>query len=295
MPKETGVLARSLARFRLANPMLRERIATILIVFPVLIWMIILGGWPYAIGVALVLTQAVLEFGRLFRTAGYRPALPLMAGGVLTLALSRAGWDFNHAPILLSTLLLVAMVWHTLDYERGADRSGTDFAITLAGILYVGWLGSYLISLRMLPDGLWWFLLVLPTIWFADGMAYMIGKRWGRHRLASRVSPKKTWEGYLGGAVFGVLVCTWLVTVWQHGAGPNSTLNLPLGVAIGVVVGFLAPVGDLGVSMIKRQTHIKDSGKLLPGHGGALDRIDSWLWAGAIGYTILQFLINGSI
>ncbi|MGD8603088.1 MAG: phosphatidate cytidylyltransferase [Anaerolineales bacterium] len=275
--------------------MLRERIATILILFPVLLWMIILGGWPFAVGMALILTQAVLEFGRMFRAAGYRPATPLMAAGVLTLAISRAAWGFNHTPVILSALLLAGMVWHTLDYERGAERSGTDFGITIAGVLYVGWMGSYLISLRMLPDGLWWLLLVLPTIWLADGMAYMIGKRWGRHKLARRVSPKKTWEGYLGGAVFGVLICSWLVTVWQHGAGPDSSLTLQLGAAVGVVVGFLAPIGDLGVSMIKRQTHLKDSGRLLPGHGGALDRMDSWLWAGAIGYTLLQFLIYGSL
>jgi phosphatidate cytidylyltransferase len=275
--------------------MLRERIATILIVFPVLLWMIILGGWPYAIGMALILMQAALEYGRMFRAAGYRPAMPLMAGGVLALALSRTAWGFDHSASILSVLLLGGMAWHTIDYERGAERSGTDFAITIAGIMYVGWLGSYLISLRMLPDGLWWFLLVLPTIWLADGMAYMIGKRWGRHRLAGRVSPKKTWEGYLGGAVFGVLVCSWLVTVWQHGAGFGSTLDLRIGVAVGVAVGLFAPLGDLGVSMIKRQTHLKDSGKLLPGHGGALDRMDSWLWAGAIGYYLLQFLIKGSL
>jgi phosphatidate cytidylyltransferase len=91
------------------------------------------------------------------------------------------------------------------------------------------------------------------------------------------------------------LICSWLVTVWQHGAGPDSSLTLQLGAAVGVVVGFLAPIGDLGVSMIKRQTHLKDSGRLLPGHGGALDRMDSWLWAGAIGYTLLQFLIYGSL
>jgi phosphatidate cytidylyltransferase len=274
--------------------MLRERIATILVLFPVLLWVFIMGGWPFAVAVALVLTQAVLEYGRMFRAAGFRPAMPLMAGGVLALALARAAWGFDHAAAILSALLLGGMAWHTLDYERGAERSGTDFSITVAGVLYVGWMGSYLISLRTLPDGLWWLLLVLPAIWLADGMAYMIGKRWGRHQLAARVSPKKTWEGYLGGALFSVLACSWLVTVWQHGAGPDSTLGLQLGATVGVVVGLLAPMGDLGVSMIKRQTRLKDSGKLLPGHGGALDRMDSWLWAGAIGFYLLQFMINGS-
>lgn len=294
MPKETGVSARSQARSPLTKLMLRERIATILILFPVLLWIIVLGGWPFAVGVALILSQAVLEYGRMFRAAGFRPAMPLMACGVLALALSRAAWGFDHSSAILSALVLASMTWHTIDYERGAERSGTDFAITVAGVFYVGWLGSYLISLRTLPDGLWWFLLVLPAIWLADGMAYMIGKRWGRHRMAPRVSPKKTWEGYLGGAVFGVLVCTWLVTVWRHGAGTGSTLDLELGAAVGLAVGFIAPMGDLGISMIKRQTHLKDSGKLLPGHGGALDRMDSWLWAGAIGYYVLQVLIHSS-
>lgn len=275
--------------------MLRERTATILIVFPVLVWVMILGGWPYAISVALVLVQAVSEFGRMFRSAGYRPAFPLMALGVLILALGRSAWGFEYAAAMLSILILASLAWHTIDYERGAERSGTDFAITVAGIMYVGWLGSYLISIRALQDGLWWLLLVLPTIWLADGMAYMIGRRWGRHKLSPRVSPKKTWEGYVGGAIFGILVCGWLSTVWQLGAGPGSTLDPQIGFALGGIIGFIAPMGDLGVSMIKRQTQLKDSGQLLPGHGGALDRMDSWLWAAAIGYHLLQLIISGSV
>lgn len=295
MLKEIGVLGRSQDRSPLTEVMLRERIATILIIFPVLLWIIVLGDWPFAVSVALVLVQAVLEYGRMFRVGGFRPAVPLMALGVLALALARAAWGFDHAAAILTVLLLAAMAWHTVDYERGAERSGTDFAITVTGLMYVGWIGSYLISLRMLEDGLWWLLIVLPTIWLADAMAYMIGKRWGRHRLSARVSPKKTWEGYVGGALFSVLVCSWLVTVWQLGAGPDSTLNLSIGATVGVFIGFVAPMGDLGVSMIKRQTQLKDSGKLLPGHGGALDRMDSWLWAAAIGYYLLQILINKSL
>lgn len=275
--------------------MLRQRIATILIVFPVLLWVMIVGGWLFAVSLALVLVQAVIEYGRMFKTAGYRPAFPLMGLGVLMLALGRAAWGFEHAAVMLAFLILASLAWHTIDYERGASQSGSDFTITVAGIMYVGWLGSYLISIRNFQDGLWWLLLVLPTIWLADGMAYMIGKRWGRHKLSPRVSPKKTWEGYIGGAVFGIAVCSWLLTVWQHGAGPGSTLEPQIGIALGVMIGLIAPMGDLGVSMIKRQTHLKDSGQLLPGHGGALDRMDSWLWAATIGYFLLEFMIHGSL
>jgi phosphatidate cytidylyltransferase len=96
------------------------------------------------------------------------------------------------------------MAYHLFQYERGSQRAGTDFAVTLSGILYIGWLGAYLISLRRLPDGLWWLLTVLPAVWLADTGAYLVGSRFGRHKMTPRLSPKKSWEGYLGGILFSV-------------------------------------------------------------------------------------------
>jgi phosphatidate cytidylyltransferase len=172
-------------------------------------------------------------------------------------------------------------------YERGRDQAGTDFAVTLAGIIYLGWIGAYMISVRDLPEGKWWLLVVLPAVWLADSGAYLVGVRFGRHKIAPRLSPKKSWEGYIGGIFFAVLGTPLFVALWRVGAGPDTTLTLTAGAWIGLAMGLLTIFGDLGESMLKRQVGAKDSGNLLPGHGGALDRIDSWLWAGVIGYYLV--------
>jgi len=272
--------------------MLRTRLAVILLLVPFGFWVIASGGWLYAVVIAAIMGQAASEFSDLFRNRGHRPARALMVAGVLVLVFSRFFFDFRYSSMLLSILLLASMAWHELDYERGAPNSATDFAITLTGILYVGWLGSYLISLRQLENGTWWVMLMFAGIWLADGVAYLIGSRWGKHKISRRLSPKKSWEGYLGGAIFGALGSMALAPLWSLGAGPGSGIGWLSGLVIGAVVSLLAPLGDFGVSMFKREVSAKDSSHLLPGHGGALDRIDSWLWAAVLAYYLVPFFIG---
>ncbi|GAH52938.1 unnamed protein product, partial [marine sediment metagenome] len=88
--------------------------------------------------------------------------------GTIGFALGRALDGFESAPWLVSLAILVVMVYHLVAFERGSEQSGTDFGVTLGGIFYLGWIGAYLISLRDLPDGMWWVLLVLPAVWLAD-------------------------------------------------------------------------------------------------------------------------------
>jgi len=267
--------------------MLRERLVVAILLLPLALWVIADGGWLFGLLVASILGLAALEYGRLSMSSGFRPSLPLLVGGVVILAITRFLFGFEHAPLTLVILTLGSMAWHLLDYERGAPRSGTDFAITTAGVLYLGWIGGFLISLRSLPGGEWWLLLALPSVWLADSAAYFVGRRVGRHRLAPRLSPKKTWEGYLSGVVFGALAGAAFAWIWGVGAGPASGLAPWRGFLMGAVIAALAPLGDLGISMIKREHGVKDTGSLLPGHGGALDRIDSWLWAAVLGFYLV--------
>jgi phosphatidate cytidylyltransferase len=179
------------------------------------------------------------------------------------------------------------MGYHLYDYERGREQAGTDFAITISGAFYIGWLGAYLISLRDIPNGMWWVLLVLSAVWFADSGAYLVGKSIGKHPISPRLSPKKTLEGYIGGILFGTIGVPLLVLLIQQ-LNEDITAISPLhGFILGLAISVLSILGDLGESMIKRQVGQKDSGKILPGHGGAFDRIDSWLWAGVIGYYLI--------
>jgi phosphatidate cytidylyltransferase len=149
-----------------------------------------------------------------------------------------------------------------------------------------------LVSLRSLPDGLWWLLTALPSVWVGDSAAYFVGRAFGRHRLAPRLSPKKSWEGYLAGIVGAAAAGAGFAALWGVAAGPSASVTPERGLVLGAVLGLLTTLGDLGISMIKREVQVKDSGTLLPGHGGALDRLDSWLWAGAIGYYLIGLMLR---
>src|SRR5690606_13771451 len=168
-----------------------------------------------------------------------------------------------------------------------------DFAVTVAGIVYLGWIGSYLLDLRQLAQGGWWLMLVLPIVWAADTGAYSIGSAYGRHKMVPRLSPRKSWEGYIAGVFTSILVGAFFSYAFSE-LGPQPLLDLVTpfqGGVLGLVIGALAPIGDLGESMFKRQSGLKDSSNVFPGHGGFFDRIDSWIWGGALGYFIIQFLV----
>src|SRR4030042_4014130 len=150
------------------------------------------------------------------------------------------------SPWLISFLILLSMTYHLVAYERGRDQAGTGFAVALGGMFYIGWFGAYFISLRNLPEGNWWILVVLPAVWFADSGAYFIGKRVGRHLLSPRLSPKKTWAGYLGGIIVGVLLTAGFAAIWRGGAGPNSDITPLRGALVGLVMGIFPPLGAVG-------------------------------------------------
>ncbi len=270
--------------------MLRVRIAVTLFLLPILLWIIAVGGWLFLALVTLGLALSAAEYGLLFKRAGLRPAVPMLVGGVIVLTFGRVSFGLEQLTLALGVIILLSMVWHVVDYERGASDSATDFAVTISGILYLGWIGSYLIALRELSDGEWWVLLALPAVWLADSAAYFVGRWIGRRKLSPRLSPNKTWEGYLAGVLAGTLAGAGLAALWRIGAGPGSGVDAFHGAVLGAVIGGFSPLGDLGISMLKRQMGVKDSGSLLPGHGGALDRLDSWLWAGALGYYVVLWL-----
>lgn len=270
---------------------LSDRLAVSLVLIPASLLLIEAGGWSYVLAVTIILLIAAREYVRLFVHTHYRPSAPVVLAGVGLLALSAHFPALNPARLLPALLILAALVWHLVDYERGAPASGTDFVITLGGIIYLGWLGHYFVLLRAEPAGLWWLISALSSMWLADTGAYVFGRLFG-HRffqrgMAPRLSPRKTWEGYVGSIVFGGLAGAGLGALWGLGAGPAGLLTWQTGGVLGLLVGALGPLGDLGVSMIKRQSGVKDAGGLIAGHGGALDRIDSWLVAVPLGYYFL--------
>lgn len=269
--------------------MLYKRVLVIVVLLPIFLPLIILGGYYFAAAIVLITALAAWEYIKVMRTSSYQPSPWIVLPFVIALNLGRAWNNFESAPALLSLAFLAAMTVHLIAFEKGRDLAATDMGVTLGGVLYLGWIGAYLISLRNLPNGAFWLMLCLLTVWLADSGAYFIGKRWGRHSLSPRLSPKKTWEGFwagMAGGIVGGTLLGWGLGVW---AGPQSGITPLVGLVLGVALSILTPLGDLGESMIKRQAGVKDSSNLLPGHGGVLDRIDSWLWAGVISYYLVTW------
>lgn len=266
--------------------MLTQRLAVVILLLPIGVALIFVGGWILTIVVAALLGIAAWEYWRMFKNGGYNPSAPVLIGGVVGLVLLRQIYELSGSELFLGMTVLLAMATHVIGYEKGQETSAIDFNITLGGILYLGWLGSYFISLRNMPDGLWWLLLVLPASWMADGAAFFVGRKFGKHKFSPRVSPKKTVEGYLGGVIAAGLGTMLLAMIWQQQAPAITPLR---GLIIGLTISILTPMGDLGESMLKREFGIKDTSRIIPGHGGIMDRIDSWLWAVLIGYYLIMW------
>jgi phosphatidate cytidylyltransferase len=269
-----------------------RRVFTALVLAAVGLPAIIYGGVFYYVLLAVILVGAAREYVRLFRAVQYEPSEIITTGGVLVIATARFFFVEFAIPVLVLSVLM-AMTVHLFAFERGRDQAALDFAITIAGIVYIGWLGAYLIDLRSLPDGVWWWLLILPIVWAGDVGAYSIGAAYGKHKMTPRLSPKKSWEGYFAGLFTSVLMGAFFAYAFSSlGPQPLRDFIGPLqGGLLGLVIGALVPLGDLGESMLKRQGGLKDSSNIFPGHGGFLDRIDSWIWGAAIGYFLIQFFI----
>jgi len=253
---------------------------------------IIYGGVFYFLLIGVFLVGGAWEYVRMYRAVQVEPNEIVTIGGVLVVATARFFFEEAAIPLFVLSVLL-AMTVHLIAFERGRDQAALDFGVTVTGIVYLGWLGSYLLDLRQLPQGNWWFMLVLPIAWGGDTGAYSIGTVYGKHKMTPRLSPKKSWEGYFAGLFTSILVGAFFSYAFSSlGHQPlGGMITILQGTFLGLVIGALAPLGDLGESMLKRQGGLKDSSNVFPGHGGFLDRIDSWIWAAALGYLMIQFFI----
>jgi phosphatidate cytidylyltransferase len=272
---------------RISDKSFKVRILVAAIIVPLIVTFLVLGGWPFNVFFCIALTMAAWEFWRMFRTAGYSPSLVILGVFTVSIFFLRTLPLAEYMGFWLSALVLFSLADAVRQQAINIPNATFNFTITISGALYIGWLGSYLILLRNLPHGLFWTLLVIFTAAMADTGGYLFGSLWGKHRIAPSISPKKSWEGYIGGILVGGL-STWLAAWIMHFYIPEI---LPLtGLILGVVISILVPFGDLAESMFKRQFQIKDSSHILPGHGGILDRIDSSLWAIVIGYYLILIL-----
>ncbi|MGC1377892.1 MAG: phosphatidate cytidylyltransferase [Anaerolineales bacterium] len=263
---------------------MRRRAVTSVLIVTLGLPGLLIGGPVYFLAVAVFLGIASWEYVDMAHSSGCRASRLLVVGGVVAIIATRAFFP-PESIVIFTFSILAAMALHLVESERGRDNATFDFFASVGGLAYMGWVGAYLIDLRTMPDGQWWSMLVLPVVWLADTVAYLIGSRYGIHKMTPRLSPKKTWEGFWAGAISGALTGGFFAFAYSQW-GP---LHLPVweGALFGFMIGILTPLGDLGESMFKRQAGMKDSGNFFPGHGGVFDRIDSWLWAAVLGYYFI--------
>ncbi len=247
------------------------------------------GWWIGA--VTLVSLLAVDEAYDMDRASGRRPAGPigLILAPVLTLLLALG----HDAALLAAVIVLGTVAGFVWQMRRDAERrSTTDWLSTLAHPVYLGCLLGFLAGLRGLgaPElGRAWLLLHLMMIWANDSGAYVGGRLVGRRPLSPTISPKKTLEG----AIAGSLACLLVALILPEIGGPLAPLSqLPLWPRVGLALGIsiLAPTGDLSLSVLKRQAGVKDTGRLIPGHGGVLDRLDSLMFTAPLVYLVARWL-----
>jgi phosphatidate cytidylyltransferase len=267
-------------------PMLGKRILSALIFIPACLLVVIAGGWVFLFAAAAILGLGAWEFWCLFKETKFSPNLIILVAGSVCLALSKVLPANDLTAIIFSCLVLISMAYHTIAYEQGVTTAGMDLCFTLGGLIYVGWLGSYVVALRFLPEGIYWIILAILGVGISDVGAYLFGSVFGRHKISVKVSPAKSIEGFLGGIlcaglfgyIFGFLI--------HPISNSISAIN---GLLLTTIVSTFALLGDLGESMLKRQFNLKDSSNLIPGHGGILDRVDTWLWAGVISYYLITW------
>lgn len=248
-----------------------QRVLTALVGLPIVVAALVLGHAWFAllIGAASLLAQA--EFYGLLRREGIQP-FHAVGYGLSVLALARPFFPQEVVPLALGAFTLFIC---GLPFTK-REHPVSDLGGTLAGVFYPVVLLSTLIDLRQgtwgaasQTEALWITASAFILVWAADTLAYYVGRSWGRRPLFPSVSPKKTWEGLLAGMVGAVLAAVAL-KIW---ALPR--LPWAIWVVFALLAGFVAPLGDLAESRMKRSVGVKDSGTMLPGHGGMLDRVDA--------------------
>lgn len=250
-----------------------------LILVPIVIGLIVIGGWLFELLLILALSAAAIEFVQMMRQDGFEPPLFFTLILIISIATDAIFPEANLLRPAVAFTLISSLTWQ-LAHRRGAPT--VNWALAIIAGLYLGIAGAHFILLRQLPNGDRWLLLAIAGTWFADTGAYLVGSRIGRHKMTPTLSPKKSWEGLIGGIVLGSLL----------NMAAAAVLALPLGhgAVLGLIGATIGTLGDLSISMIKRQVGVKDTGQLLPGHGGALDRLDSLLFSIIVSYYYIIWI-----
>jgi phosphatidate cytidylyltransferase len=256
------------------------------VLFPIAVWLTFVGGLPFAALAGVAAAVAASELVLMFGAIGAGEALGIVVAGTIPLmaAFGRSGDLLPGWSGLALAAATVAVMTVFLFRQGPLERIPRSLSIVVLSWLYCGLLVASLVALRDRFD-VAWVIVAFVVSWANDTFAYFAGHSFGRHKLYERISPKKTWEGFAGGLVgsgVGALVVMWLL---------HPKALTPAGaIVVGLGAGVLGPLGDLAESMVKRAAGVKDSGTIIPGHGGLLDRIDALLFVAPWVYVCAAWL-----
>lgn len=275
--------------------MLKTRLLTAIILIALVLWIIFFAP-PiiFMIFVGLFVGTAAWEW------AGLIPLFAKLKGGMILrsafvfvieiiwafFAFESAGFHYFHYLLYFNMALLVLLIPALVTYPRTVRCWHSSLTVTILGISFLVTAGASLIYLKRIPDGNIWLISVLLLTWMADTGAYFAGRFWGKRKFIPSVSPNKTWAGFWGGVVLSELIA--LIFGFEFSA---KTVGFGYWMIISTLVILGSIQGDLFISMLKRCVQVKDTGNLLPGHGGVLDRVDSLLVSAAV----LAFFLIGTL
>jgi len=267
---------------------------------PLTIALIYFGGWILATALGAIAAIGAWELYRMAREAGYEPMenAGIVLAAIVPLMVHATYLGVFRVTITVAALLFLALTAGVI-WARGTQRKPlVSLAITVVGVIYPA-LVTYMYPIRYhdyaIDARAGTFLLMLPIAltWATDTGAYFVGRSMGRHKLIPSVSPAKTIEGAVGGVAIAILAA-WLYVIFL--LRPFAHLSmLPVGLTVfAIIVSCTGQIGDLAESLFKRDAGVKDSSRLLPGHGGILDRFDSLLFVLPVAYVLLGYFLKAA-
>jgi phosphatidate cytidylyltransferase len=257
------------------------------IIFAVLVILVIQKGglWGFLSIVSIIIVIGTIEFSELTIPKGNRLLLLINIPINLAFCFSPLKPDWINANSIFCLAIILPFIYEII--KRKPSLALPNLSASVLCVLYVGWIfGHHLVLIRQMANGREVIYLLLSIAWSSDIGAYLVGKRLGKHKVIIAISPKKSIEGYIAGLLFGVGasigVCHWLL----------PDINLIHAIIIGLVMTIIGQIGDLAESVLKRGANVKDSGKIMPGHGGILDRCDSIIFMTPALYYYLVFSLQ---